>query len=717
MSEISTPIRSYGGGASRLDGGRRGWLRRESTLDGASQPRRPAQARSLILADLAVLAAVAAAVGGLHLLGSPIDGILIYGWLLLGPGAAWTWLSSYQRTSLVALLVPATGLSLFTLLGSMMAVWHQWHPVPAFWALVVLSAVGGVLGHLRCWATGRVALSRLSPAWRSGGGWFSWAVIVLGVVLGGLAVVTEGSRPVGDYGLLAAMPLLAVAGAMITAGFVVALVRDQLSAMAGAVLAMIVLLRAVPVLLTRVPQLFYTYAHLGVTELIATTGRTHPDIDIYSSWPGFFAAMAWLDCLHVIAQQTVAHWFPVVAHVLLALGVCALARALGANRRAALTAAFFAEVCNWVGQDYYSPQAVGLVLALASLALLLGLPRRRVPWLALIPFTALVITHQLTPVWVAGVAVALTLLRRVRPWPVAALMVVIMGIDVALNIEAVAPYGLLSGFRLSNASSNVASVGVPGRQFALLMVRIPSVITWCGAAVALLWRWRRRRPVLVPGVIALSSFLILGGQSYGGEAIFRVFLYGLFGCSVLIGELIDAFVGRQPGRHLRHVVTGVAAVALAVVGMQASLGQWVVGTLAPADVAQAHSLYERIHAPATIMTVGAGLPTRPVAAYADFVPYDSHYDDTLMGKKGFREARFDSDADLAQLHDILGPQRYPLYLVFSQQQKTQARYLGLMAPQDYDRFQSLIAASPEWEQQAGFAPGLDVYRWAAADRT
>lgn len=671
----------------------------------------PAAARGGLLAWGAVLASTCGLLGSLRVGGDPVAAILLYGWALLGPGLAWTWALRRQPTSLVLALVPVTGLAVFTAGGTLMAVPPaHWHPRIATGVVLALTFLGGLLGVARWFRDARPLPSL--PRFPRGADLVPWGLLALGVGTWGVAVVRQGpDGPVGDYGMLVAAPLLGVAMAFFAAGFLVAAFRGRTAAMAGGVLGAILVIRGTGVALTKVPSFFYTYSHIGITELIAQTGSTHPDVDIYASWPGFFAGMAWLDVHHTTGVQTVAHWFVVVTHLLLFVEVVALARAFRASMRAAMIAAFVAEVVNWVGQDYFAPQAIGLVMAIAVLVLLLQKQSRVLPWLALPLFGALVITHQLTPVWVAMCAVGLVLLRKTRSWLLVGAMCAVLLLDIWINIKVIAPYGLFSGFSLSNAESNIPTEGVPARKMAQLFARLPAVMLWGGVALALARRALRRQQVFMRLGLAFASFAILGGQNYGGEAIFRVFLYSIAPGAVVVGELFDDWLRRGRFAWLTRTLVVVAIPLAALIGLQAALGQWTLTRMTPEGVARQHSLYERLDPPARLLMMAPGAPTRPVAEYGAFAWYDKRYDDPLAAFPEFRKRDFTTEAELEQLEDVIGWAKIPVYLTFSPEMRNYARYYGLYPPERYDRFHELVANSPEWERIDGFAPGLEVFRW------
>ena len=72
-----------------------------------------------------------------------------------------------------------------------------------------------------------------------------------------------------------------------------------------------------------------------------------------------------------------AMWAPVVANLLDLGALLLLLPTLCTDRRVVWTAAWLFFLGNWVGQDYFSPQAMAYFLHLVVLALLLGYFRRR----------------------------------------------------------------------------------------------------------------------------------------------------------------------------------------------------------------------------------------------------------------------------------------------------------------------------------------------------
>jgi hypothetical protein len=199
----------------------------------------------------------------------------------------------------------------------------------------------------------------------------AWAASLLGTHL----------ERIGGLGLLQAMPstyFLAVA--LLLVGFAVAAASDERDPrLLGAyVLALVVVIHATTAVLYAEPRYAWVYKHLGVINLIASTGRVDRNIDIYNNWPSFFAANAWLSKTSGLAPTAYAGWAQLFFNLANVAAVRFALRGVTRDERVLWSAALLFELGNWVGQDYLSPQAFGFVLSLVVIGLWLRCgPRRR----------------------------------------------------------------------------------------------------------------------------------------------------------------------------------------------------------------------------------------------------------------------------------------------------------------------------------------------------
>lgn len=463
------------------------------TTDSAAGTRRRAGSR-LRYSDISVLAALSG-LASMIALPTLVRVVLLTVLLFFGPGAAILSWVRIPRTAVPAAL-PILSISVVTLMVSV-AMWgYRWSP--RMWTLwLCLALIGSSVLWYR--KHGRpdlpVWLSRarevVSPSSRTSAlasvkfvltdretlrrnvaglilalAFFLWLPLLPGLeraTYSQFGLLTAGTGP----GLVLCMVL-------IMAAFLIALRRHQLRTMLVAIGLAIAVQRFTVTLVTSAPIYDWTYKHVAVTEFVLDLNRLAPSgVDIYSEWPSFFLVSAWFQ--HVTGYDTLslAHVFAPMIHVVLAAAVYGLARVMKFDKRAAITAAMLAEVINWVGQDYYSPQAWALLLAVGFLALLMSSSlTRAAAFLSIVPFAALVPTHQLTPYWLMAVAGVLLVTRRAKPWWLMIPLGIILLGYLYPRLPIVAPYGLFQGFDpVQNAASNVEAEGVLGKQITSLVCR------------------------------------------------------------------------------------------------------------------------------------------------------------------------------------------------------------------------------------------------------
>ena len=175
-------------------------------------------------------------------------------------------------------------------------------------------------------------------------------------------------------GLLDVFPVaFYLAVALVIGSMVLALVARQLSRMAvfANFAALILVIYGTPALLFSEPEYAWVYKHLGVIRYLEAHGSTNRLIDIYQNWPGFFAANAWLARATGMDPGAYAAWAPVFFELCLLAAVLYALGGLIADSRRRYAAAFMWQLGSWIGQDYLSPQAMGIVLVVVAFGIVL----------------------------------------------------------------------------------------------------------------------------------------------------------------------------------------------------------------------------------------------------------------------------------------------------------------------------------------------------------
>jgi O-antigen/teichoic acid export membrane protein len=389
----------------------------------------------------------------------------------------------------------------------------------------------------------------------------------------------------GGLGLVSVLPLPTLAGAALLAVVFASLLwrsREPRALLMVTLLATVVSLHALPAVIETEPRFATAWQHLGFLDHIDRTGSAVPDLDARWSWPGFFAAAAFvLKACGVDDFTEVIRWWPTVIQVLYLAPVFLLVRSMRASWRAKWTGIWIFVLSGWVGQDYFSPQGFTYLLYLVFVAILLvwfrapGViwTRRRPGEIEVEPtnrrqgavllavviglFAASVPAHQLTPFVMLGVLTVLVLTGRseLRGLPL------LFGVMVAAWVGFMAePYwsghfgelfGGVGGVG-GNVSSSVSG-RIEGGSSTHKLVLYARVLLAGGVLALACWGWWRRRlhhyrerSLLV---LAFVPFLGFGMQSYGGEMALRVFMFALPGAALLAALALFPRTGVTAGER------------------------------------------------------------------------------------------------------------------------------------------------------------------------
>ncbi|ANW65683.1 hypothetical protein BCA37_20840 [Mycobacterium sp. djl-10] len=544
----------------------------------------------------------------------------------------------------------------------------------------------------------------VSGRWRR----LPWAVLAASLLAFGLGAPSITTAAGSYFGLLAtASPLYGASILLAAFGFAVAMRQRNTAAGVSAIVVVIICQRLPRALFTEAPMYAWTYKHLGVVDYIQQNHALARGVDIYNGWPGLFATTAWFSDLTGVPAIDIAHWFTPVAHVALAGLAYAAARAWRLSPDQALTATFLVVSLNWVEQDYFAPQALAMILVLGVIMLLgLALDRPADVTPLLILFAAITITHQLTPAWVLLAVVLLVIGRKTTPWWITLPMALMfLGVFLA-NHDITQHYTLFSSDVVSNAKTQFPPVatGVVGQLFTSAVMRMLSMLLWLSAAIVLVWRWGRREPVWALGVLALSPVLILGGQGYGGEAVFRVFLYSLPGCAfVLAPPLLSALRGRRT----RWVATCVTVVVLTAMSAQAYFGSWFTNLISRSQIHAADAVLAGGDYPAYVTPLVPVWPERGTAGYVKYAQYSPKYDHSLMFQEGLIGVDFDTEAEYQRFLTVMGWRTdASTYLVLSEPMSMYAGYFGLFPPDALANLREHVEKDPRWQP---VETGTDVW--------
>ena len=369
-----------------------------------------------------------------------------------------------------------------------------------------------------------------------------WTVSVRGIDL----------RAMTSLGMVSILPPAAfVALALLGTSFCLTLWRRREPSAALMVLhvaALVFMLYGLPALAEPQARFAVTWRHVGVMQSILDSGHVDPAASAYFNWPGFFVLAGLLlraAGLHDVLG--VANWSPLAFQLLYLGPMLLILRALTRDMRLVWLGVWVFYVGDWIGQDYFSPQAFAFLLYLVLLGMLLtwvrpgeynaparSATRAGLVGIVLLVFAAMVPSHQLTPFAVLASVGLLVLGRRCSARGLPLAMAVILG--AWLSYMTV---GYLSGHaeelfaQIGNLDATVTQ-NVSGRLRGdaghLFVTRTRLVLTLGLWAVALVGAWSLRRfghRDLAPLMLFIAPFGLVPLQPYGGEILLRVFLFSL----------------------------------------------------------------------------------------------------------------------------------------------------------------------------------------------
>jgi hypothetical protein len=551
-------------------------------------------------------------------------------------------------------------------------------------------------------------------------------LLALGVVAWVFGVSRLEIAAIGNYGVLATGDGWLIAGLAAPAlALVLELARGRARGwvLGAALVALIVEIYATVPIVYGTPEYAWVFKHVGVTQALGHFGHITDPSSIYERWPLFFAGSAGISALGHVGPLAYATWAPLAFELANAVLLFGIFRLLVDDRRVVwLAVLLFEGLIAWVGEDgqsYYSPQAFAYLLWLGVLVLLLRwlrsspslesqrgrLTRLRAPLLEgsesvqherksirtaalsllVITFFAIVAAHQLTPYLALLAIAALTLLGLVRPrWLVVLLAAIAIGFLIPrYGLVSRNFGGLFSGFDPFANAAGKAGTSAPGAEtFTALVVRALAGCMWVLTVAVIVRRRRAPGPILVPATLAFTPFAVLGVQSYGGEAIYRVFMFSAPWCALLIAQ-----AARDLRLFPRHPMA-VSCVCLVVLfaGLQGLYGPARPYSFTRAELASSTWLYTHLPRHSLIVLADENFPTRESAFFAAYdiqvVPADPQ-----IGKPTVEEG------DLSAVeHWIGGLGHRTAYVVVSGSMRRYAEYYGY--PRGYNAFVRGISVAP-----------------------
>lgn len=573
--------------------------------------------------------------------------------------------------------------------------------------------------------------------------WITQTVVVMGLAASVLLWIASlplmPPDAITDFGIIAILPWhFAVALGLLSVSFALSLAHPSCSngLRIAALLVLILMLHATPPIVYGTLRYSWSWKHIGIIDYFQRHGdldRSIAFLGAYHNWPGFFLVFArlstWLQ-FGPIEIANAARFFSVFANIAYLFLLKGLYRRFTMDDRL-IHAAIWVFICaNWVGQDYFSPQAVAYAFYLLILLLCLGplmpagstalsslgqrigrirhwigqpLPPERQPstltrigavLLLVLALLYVASSHQLTPLILVF---SLFSLAVVTP----------LGLAIPIMAGLFMVYWVLypaAPFTAIYLPDEVAQLGQTVADLTDTLVDTSTVdtgvavVVWAGraltAGVVLLGAlgWIRRlqfgaRDGVVCALL-IAPTLTLGATSYGGEAVFRVFFFALpflaFFCAALF------FPSTRKGTGAATALAFGLLSGLLILGfLLANNGKDRQYRFTPDEVAASLWLYGRSQPDTLLVEAARSYPSQ-------FMNYENFTYLPIANESGAERVEILADPARILSRWFSAPQWQDGYVILTRSQQAYVEALGVMPKGSLDQLALDLMSSPDF---------------------
>lgn len=465
-----------------------------------------------------------------------------------------------------------------------------------------------------------------------------------------------------DLGLVSALPITAwIALALLAASFSLALTAPKVNSVLifSHVVILVFMLYGITAIVETVPRFGPSWRHAGVIDYILRNENVNPRIDAYFNWPGFFimggliTQIAGLDSAVYFLK-----WSPFFFQLLYMGPLWMIYNSLTSSRRLVWFGIWVFYLVNWVGQDYFSPQAMNFFYFLIILAILLrwfrssevSLPGwvngkflQRMPkiqgfitrllasekappvstslaqkafflLMMVVIYFVSVTSHQLTQFAILFSVLLLLIFQQITPKALPIIMLVLSGMWIAYMASAFMAgrlKGMLEAFGQLETALDANLVnrmsGSPGHMVVTQLRLGLTLGVWLAAMLGFVRQWIRGTLETSAALLVAAPFPLLIMQTYGGEMLMRIYMFSLPLAAFLAAALIFPIIKEPPSWRYTAVVALVSAVLIGLFWF-GRYGNERMEYFTPAEVEAVEFTYQHAEPGSLIATVTTNLP-------------------------------------------------------------------------------------------------------------
>ena len=458
------------------------------------------------------------------------------------------------------------------------------------------------------------------------------------LVIAVLSIPPIGPEDLGLLGLASALPaVFFLSLVVVLVGFVIALRFSPGVGVLGFYASCVaVLLHGLSPIVYQHMRYPWAWKHVGIVDFIQRTGSVDRHIEslsAYHNWPGFFGFNALATDLSGFSSSlSFSSWAPLFFNFAYLAVLYVIFRRFTTDERLISVGLVLFTIANWVGQDYFAPQAAAFLFYLLIIAVLLewfdvgrreqgvgGSSSRQQLVMAgvlVVLIAAIVVTHQLTPMMMIMILGALTVMGGLRiKWPLlAAIGVTLLWlasfarpfVDDYLP-RVIADLGNIGG-RVDDGLIDYGQVDTSQRMVSLAARGLSGMVgLLAGLGFLRAFRGSSAWRTVVP--LAAAPLLLVVASSYGDEIVFRAFLFALPMLALFGAALWFPSPTTKPGL-ISQLSLGVVLVGLSVASLVAMHGNDVHTTFTDDEVAAATAMYERAIEGSGVIQLTNSYPTK-----------------------------------------------------------------------------------------------------------
>jgi len=487
-------------------------------------------------------------------------------------------------------------------------------------------------------------------------------LLVSGIVIWFFALPLINVNLMNDLGLVSVLPPgTFIALALMTISFSLLVTAPKLNtAMIFIHMAvLVIMLYGITAVIEVIPRFSPSWRHAGIIDYIIRNEMVNPRIDAYFNWPGFFIMGALITQIAGLDSSVLfLQWAPVFFQLIYLGPLWMIYTSLTNSRRLVWFGIWIFYLTNWVGQDYFSPQAMNFFYFLVIVAILVKwfrkneiiLPKiaesklvKKLPkiqslitqifhgenpspslisplqkaffllMIVLIYFVSIT-SHQLTQFAILMSIVLLLMFQRIAPKILPVVMLILSGMWIAYMASAFMAgrlAGMLEAFgQLENAlDANLVDRmnGSPGHMVVTQIRLVLTLGVWLAALIGFVRQWLRGTFETSAALLVAAPFPLLIMQTYGGEMLMRIYMFSLPFAAYLAAAIIFPLIKDPPSWRYTAAI-GLVSAALIVVFWYGRYGNERMEYFTPAELQAVEFTYDHAEPGSLIASVTTNLP-------------------------------------------------------------------------------------------------------------